>query len=37
VGFAQIGLRKRYYPAFQGTREDALVLLLRLDAFGAPG
>jgi len=37
VGFAQIGLRKRYYPAFEGTREDALVLLLRLDAFGAPG
>jgi ribosomal-protein-alanine N-acetyltransferase len=37
AGFAQIGLRKRYYPSFEGTREDALVLLLRLDAFGAPG
>ncbi len=29
-GFAQIGLRKGYYPAQQG-REDALVLRLNLD------
>ena len=27
-GFQQIGLRKRYYPAADGNREDALVLLL---------
>jgi len=25
-GFAQIGLRRGYYPAADGTREDALVL-----------
>ena len=26
VGFEQIGVRKRYYPAHEGGREDALVL-----------
>ena len=25
-GFRQVGLRKRYYPAAGGTREDALVM-----------
>lgn len=29
-GFARIGLRKRYYPAADGGREDALVLFRRL-------
>ena len=29
-GFAQIGVRKRYYPAADGAREDALVLFTRL-------
>ena len=31
LGFDEIGLRKRYYPAEDG-REDAKVLALRLDA-----
>lgn len=26
LGFEQIGLRKRYYPSFDGTREDAIVM-----------
>lgn len=26
VGFEQVGLRKRYYPAGQQTREDAIVM-----------
>lgn len=30
-GFAQIGLRKRYYPAANGTREDAWVLFRKLN------
>ena len=30
VGFEPIGVRKRYYPAAGGTREDALVLLKKL-------
>jgi [ribosomal protein S18]-alanine N-acetyltransferase len=29
-GFAQVGLRKAYYPAGNGAREDALVLRLQL-------
>jgi [ribosomal protein S18]-alanine N-acetyltransferase len=29
-GFEQIGLRKRYYPAPNNTREDALVMSIRL-------
>lgn len=29
-GFAQIGVRKRYYPADGGAREDALVLFRKL-------
>lgn len=31
-GFAAVGLRKRYYPAPLGQREDALVMSLDLDA-----
>lgn len=29
-GFAQVGLRKAYYPAGRGQREDAVVMNLRL-------
>ncbi len=29
-GFQRVGVRKRYYPAAAGTREDALVMSLRL-------
>ncbi len=31
-GFTRVGLRKKYYPAVQGQREDALVMSLRLTA-----
>jgi len=31
AGFAQIGVRKRYYPAPHGAREDAWVMFRRLD------
>jgi ribosomal-protein-alanine N-acetyltransferase len=30
TGFARIGLRRRYYPAAGGTREDAIVMARRL-------
>lgn len=30
IGFEQIGVRKNYYPAAAGTREDAIVMRLRL-------
>ena len=30
-GFRYVGLRKQYYPAHQGQREDALVMSLKLD------
>ena len=30
MGFAQIGVRKAYYPSFAHSREDALVLSLSL-------
>jgi ribosomal-protein-alanine N-acetyltransferase len=30
-GFHRVGLRRRYYPAHQGTREDAIVMVRRLD------
>lgn len=30
TGFARIGLRRRYYPAVGGTREDAIVMVRRL-------
>lgn len=29
-GFHRIGLRRRYYPAHEGTREDAIVMVRRL-------
>ncbi|OQW88028.1 MAG: ribosomal-protein-alanine N-acetyltransferase [Rhodoferax ferrireducens] len=31
-GFRYVGLRKQYYPASLGQREDALVMSLKLDA-----
>ena len=31
-GYLQIGLRRGYYPAEKGGREDALVMQKRLDA-----
>ena len=31
-GFARVGLRKRYYPAALGEREDAVVMSLRVAA-----
>ncbi len=31
VGFAEIGLRKNYYPAAGQTRENAIVMRLMLD------
>ena len=34
-GFNRVGLRKAYYPAPHGVREDAVVMSLRLDAAGA--
>lgn len=30
-GFATVGLRKAYYPAAHGRREDAIVMVLSLD------
>jgi [ribosomal protein S18]-alanine N-acetyltransferase len=30
-GFRRIGVRRRYYPAAAGTREDAIVMVRRLD------
>ena len=30
-GFRTVGLRKQYYPASHGQREDALVMSLKLD------
>ena len=30
-GFRRVGLRKAYYPAAHGQREDAIVMSLRLD------
>ncbi len=38
VGFVQIGVRKHYYPAAAGSREDAIVMRLPLTAAaGADG
>lgn len=31
-GFRYVGLRKQYYPANNGQREDALVMSLKLDS-----
>lgn len=36
LGFAHIGVRKRYYPAEEGTREDALVLFVTLQSANPP-
>ncbi len=32
LGFTPIGLRRRYYPSFDNTREDAIVMRLAFDA-----
>lgn len=32
-GFAEVGLRKGYYPAAHGTREDAVVMSLQLQGI----
>ena len=34
TGFARIGLRRRYYPAPGGAREDAIVMARRLGEVG---
>jgi ribosomal-protein-alanine N-acetyltransferase len=34
-GFHRIGLRRRYYPAHDGAREDAIVMVRKLDS-GVP-
>jgi len=31
-GFRNVGVRRQYYPAAQGRREDAVVMSLKLDA-----
>jgi ribosomal-protein-alanine acetyltransferase len=31
MGFQRIGLRRRYYPSFDGKREDAIVMVRRLE------
>jgi len=36
-GFAEVGLRRGYYPAPQGTREDAVVMSARVPAEGEHG
>lgn len=33
-GFSEVGLRRGYYPAAQGQREDALVMSLKLRSHG---
>lgn len=35
MGFLPVGVRKQYYPADQGQREDAIVMSLNLRAAGA--
>ncbi|MBI3156732.1 MAG: ribosomal protein S18-alanine N-acetyltransferase [Burkholderiales bacterium] len=35
-GFEQVGLRRDYYPAPHGRREDAIVMRLRLAAAASP-
>jgi [ribosomal protein S18]-alanine N-acetyltransferase len=34
-GFRSVGVRRQYYPAAQGRREDAVVMSLKLDAVPA--
>ncbi len=36
MGFHRIGLRRGYYPPQDGVREDAIVMVRRLDASEAP-
>lgn len=36
-GFTEIGLRRGYYPAPKGRREDAVVMSLAVTPAGAPG
>ncbi len=36
-GFHRVGLRRRYYPARDGAREDAIVMIRRLDPKGPVG
>ena len=36
-GFHRVGLRRRYYPAHEGQREDAIVMLRRLEIGGTHG
>lgn len=33
LGFVAVGVRKLYYPAALGTREDAVVMSLQIDAL----
>jgi len=35
-GFRHVGVRRQYYPAAQGQREDAVVMSLKLDAAPVP-
>ncbi len=35
LGFTEVGLRKGYYPAPHGRREDAIVMSLKLGVAGA--
>lgn len=37
LGFTQVGVRKGYYPAPQGQREDAVVMSFRVDAACGAG
>jgi ribosomal-protein-alanine N-acetyltransferase len=34
-GFRSVGVRKGYYPAHDGKREDAVVMSLRLNETGS--
>lgn len=36
-GFRHVGVRRQYYPAAQGRREDAVVMSLKLGAATVPG
>lgn len=36
-GFQHVGVRRQYYPAAQGRREDAVVMSLKLDAATGQG
>jgi ribosomal-protein-alanine acetyltransferase len=37
MGFARVGLRRRYYPSFGGSREDAIVMTRLLRPGDADG